>query len=159
MNTDDTDLQFERLAESEYPLATEIVTLAIQTGWPGHYSAEVMRAVIAGNSPDAIRGRSTKQVDYLVRRGSRPVGYVAVKRNEIGHLFVRPDASRQGVGAAAVAFALALFRDGGCDTAKVCASLNAEGFYAKQGFHRTDEGSFPVGEGLEVAYVLMERDL
>ena len=157
MNKD--ELEIVELAESEYPVASEIVAASVRAQWPGDYAPEVIETVAEQNSPRAIRKRSEKQEDFLARRAGAAVGYAAVKQNEIGHLFVHPDAAGQGVGAALVAFCEDLLRRRGHETAKVYASLGAVGFYEKQGFRRVHPKSFELKPGVLLDSVLMEKRL
>ena len=152
-------LSITRLTEAEYSLASEIVVASVQAFWPPDYPAAVIEAVVEGNGPAAIRERSDKQEDYLARRGGRPVGYGAVKQNEIGHLFVHPDAAGQGVGSALVAFSEGLVRERGFETIIVYASLSALGFYEKRGFRRVRPKSFELRPNVFLDSVLMVKPL
>ncbi|MFW6159181.1 MAG: GNAT family N-acetyltransferase, partial [Planctomycetota bacterium] len=127
--------------------------------WPDHYERDVIETVAEQNTPEWIRKRSEKQDDYLARQAGRPVGYAAVKQNEIGHLFVRPDAAGRGVGTALVAYCTEVLRSRGYHTAKVYASLQATGFYENQGFREAGEKSFELKPGVVLDSILMTRSL
>jgi GNAT superfamily N-acetyltransferase len=147
------------LREAEYPAAGEIVAAGVRALWRDDYPDAVIETVAEQNTAEWIAKRSGGQDDYLARSGGRPVGYAAVKRREIGHLFVHPDATGRGVGAALVAFCEEAIRRNGFDTAMVYASLSAEGFYARQGFERTGEESFELRPGVVLDSVRMEKRL
>ena len=144
----DGGLRVLPLEEAEYPLASEIVARSVRAFWAAEQ-----------NLPDDIRKRSTKQEDFLAWRDGVAVGYAAVKQNEIGHLFVHPDAAGQGVGSALVAFSEQLLRDRGNETVKVYASLTAVAFYEKRGFHRVHDKAFELAPNVVLDSVLMEKPL
>jgi len=152
-------LQISELNEPDYPRASEIVAESVRAFWSDHYDPTVIETVVEQNTPERISERSLRQEDYLARQGGRAVGYAAVKQNEIGHLFIRPDAAGQGVGAALVAYCNEVIRQGGYDTAKVYASRPAIEFYAKQGFLADGEKSFELKPGVFLDSVLMTRPL
>jgi putative acetyltransferase len=138
---------------------SRIIVAAIRAGLPGHYAPEVVEALAAGNSPEAVAGHAPKQTDFVLVRGGRAVAMIGLKRNEIGHLFVDPACAGRGIGAALVAFAAAEFRRAGHADMVVLASLNARGFYSRCGFVEESRGSFPVGQGLSLDYVRMRSPL
>ena len=152
-------LQISELKEPDYPRASEIVAVSVRTFWLDHYDPTVIEAVVEQNTPERIGERSLRQDDFLARQGGRVVGYAAVKQNEIGHLFVRPEAAGQGVGTALVAYCNEVIRQGGYDTAKVYASRPAIAFYARQGFLADGEKSFELKPGVFLESVLMTRPL
>lgn len=155
----DGGLRVLPLEEAEYPLASEIVARSVRAFWADDYSHDVIETVAEQNLPDDIRKRSTKQEDFLAWRDGVAVGYAAVKQNEIGHLFVHPDAAGQGVGSALVAFSEQLLRDRGNETVKVYASLTAVAFYEKRGFHRVHDKAFELAPNVVLDSVLMEKPL
>jgi len=159
MTTSGGEICITRLQESEYPIASEIVARSVRTMWPAHYDREVIEAVAQQNTPEHIRERGVKQEDYLARRDGVPVGYVAIKRNEMGHLFVHPDAARQGVGAAMVAFGERLLRSRGHRSVIAYASLNAMEFYEKQGYRRVEEIEFELRPNVRLRSVLVRKEL
>ena len=161
MATSGGEICITRLQESEYPIASEIVARSVRTMWSAHYDREVIEAVAQQNTPEHIRERGVKQEDYLARRDGVPVGYVAIKRNEIGHLFVHPDAARQGVGAAMVAFGERLLRSRGHRSIIVYASLSALEFYEKQGYRRVEETEteFELRPNVRLRSVLVRKEL
>jgi putative acetyltransferase len=152
-------IQIEPLTQDDYPHASEIVAQSVRALWCDDYNDAVIETVAVQNEPEWILKRSENQADYLARHDGRPVGYAAVKKNEIGHLFVRPDATRQGVGSTLVTFCCGLIGKNGFDTAKVYASLSAVEFYQKQGFRQTGEQSFEFAPGAVLDAILMEKDL
>jgi len=152
-------LTIQRLAEAEHPEAAAIVSRSVYAFWAGHYGERVIRLVSDQNAPAWIRKRSLKQEDYLARVAGQPAGYAAVKRNEIGHLFVDPDWSRRGVGSALASFCCRWIAERGHDKAMVYASLNATGFYEKQGFRAVGTEAFELQPGVVLDAILMEKSL
>ena len=155
-----TEITIRLMTDVEAPLAAEVLASSVRTLWRGHFSDAVIEGVVRGNSPEEIRRRSERQEDYLAWVDGRAVGYLGLKRNEIGLLFIRAEAVGQGVGRALCAFADRCLRRRGHKTAVVYASPNALGFYEKQGFRRTGQNvSFEVAPNAFIPAVFMEKDL
>jgi predicted N-acetyltransferase YhbS len=150
-------LMIRELHESEYAAAGQIVAASVRALWAEVYPAAVIETVAEQNTAEWIAKRSARQADYLAESGGRPVGYAAVMRAEIGHLFVRPDTTGRGVGGALVAFCEEAIRRNGYETAKVFASLPAVGFYERRGFRRVGEESFELRPGVMLDSVRMEK--
>ena len=158
MSTD--DITIRRATDDECPLVSEIVAASVRALWRGHCSDAGIEAVARQNSAERIRERAARQEDYLAWRGETALGYVGLKRNEIGTLFVHPDAVGQGIGAALVAFSTGVIRGRGHKTSVVYAFPTAVGFYERHGFRSTGkEVSFEIEPGAFVPAVLMEADL
>jgi GNAT superfamily N-acetyltransferase len=69
----------------------------------------------------------------VARRDGRPVAFMALDADLIGHLYVRPDAQRTGIGSALVEAAKAR-SPGGLRLWTFQRNVGARGFYAAQGF-------------------------
>ena len=148
-------ITIEPIKVSEVEEISRLVVSSIRAGLSAFSPAEVIGALVEGNSPEAIRRHAPKQTDYVMHSDDRFLGMIGLKRNEIGHLFVTPAESGKGLGRRLVNFAHKTFRDAGQTEMVVLASLNAIGFYGRCGFTEQSRGSFAVGDGLELNYVRM----
>jgi putative acetyltransferase len=81
----------------------------------------------------------------VVRREGRPIAFLAFEDDLVGHLYVRPDAQRAGVGSALVEVAKER-RPEGLRLWTFQRNQNARAFYARHGF---DEVEFTDGSGNE----------
>jgi GNAT superfamily N-acetyltransferase len=85
--------------------------------------------------------RVLPETEVLVaRRDGELLGFLALAGSEVGHLYVRPDAQRAGLGSALLAAAKAR-RPGGLELWAFQRNAGALAFYARHGFaerYRTD---------------------
>lgn len=75
----------------------------------------------------------------------------------IRYVFVRPEATGQGLGRTLVRTAEEAARDAGRRRFLLWSSLNAVGFYRKLAYRRVRRAMWPVERGLEIEYVLMSK--
>jgi GNAT superfamily N-acetyltransferase len=76
----------------------------------------------------------------VARAGGEPLGFLALDGDELDHLYIRPDAQREGIGSALVGEAKAR-RPGGLELWAFQRNHAALAFYARHGFselYRTD---------------------
>ena len=152
-------LDIRMMEASEADAVSAVIVAAIRAGLPSRYSAAVVEALAAANSPAAVLQHAPKQTDYAGAVSGRIVGMIGLKRNEIGHLFVHPDFNGQGFGRRLVEFAVGVFRGQGYRDMLVMSSLNAEGFYERCGFTAEGMGSFEVAPGLPLPYIRMRAEI
>jgi GNAT superfamily N-acetyltransferase len=152
-------LQVRTMLPEEADRVSDVIVAAVRAAFPACYSPQVVEGVVAGNSPDAVRGHAGSQVDCVCLLDGRIAAMIGLKRNEIGHLFVHPEHTGRGIGRHLVEFAFARFRRDGYREAIVHASLNAEGFYRRCGFVAEGEGSFEVAPGVPLTYTRMRAVL
>ena len=154
------EISIRLMSMAEAPLAAAILESSVRALWRGHLSEAVIEGVVRANTAAEIVKRGERQEDYLAWLDGRAAGYLGLKRNEIGILFIAADAVGKGVGRALSEFADRCLRRRGHKTAVVYASPTALGFYEKQGFRRTGQNvSFEVGPGAFIPAVFMEKDL
>ncbi|MDD4889748.1 MAG: GNAT family N-acetyltransferase [Phycisphaerae bacterium] len=144
-------------AEAEQ--VSNVIVASIRAGLPSRYAPDVVAGLVAGNDAAAVAGHAPKQLDYVYELAGRIVAMVGLKRNEIGHLFVHPEAGSQGIGRQLVNFAADEFRKAGYSDMIVLSSQNAVGFYQRFGFVAEGSGSFTVGDNLPLVYVKMRAKL
>ena len=98
---------------------------------------------------------------YLVERAGVPCGYgrVVPAVGEIEAVYVHPDHAGTGLGTTILVFLEERARVAGAGRARLRASLNAEGFYARAGWRAIERGTHATRGGVELACVWMEKPL
>jgi GNAT superfamily N-acetyltransferase len=86
-------------------------------------------------------------------------GFVLCEPGVVWAMYVRPRHARQGLGGNLLARAEALTRRQGLGTVRLTASLNAVAFYEANGFMAAGEDVFPLGNGLSLGCLRMEKSL
>ena len=129
----------------------DITAAAIRGLAAGHYSA----AQIEG----WMEGRDAAQYEAVIAKGNVLVdaglnGFIETAPGEILRLFVRPAAAGQGLGQRLLQAGLALAGPG---EIHLNATLNAAGFYEKQGFRALERALYTHENGMAVEIVKMAR--
>jgi len=98
---------------------------------------------------------------YVVFSESKLVGFGAinVQNKQLVSLFVEPESAGHGFGQQILDFLLDVAREAGLDELHLDASLNAVGFYAKNGFVELGRGSFETQNGTMLESVQMKLPL
>jgi len=97
---------------------------------------------------------------YLVAvRGSRMLGFAALRERELTAVFVRPGAQGRGIGRTLVAALAGRARRAGKAELRVLAARSAAGFYALLGFRPAGQARVPLPGGLALAGVRMRLPL
>lgn len=78
---------------------------------------------------------------------------------EVEAVYVHPAAVGRGVGSKLLSTLEARARESGLKSLHLCASLNAVGFYERAGFVRLRDTSHRLTNGVEIACVLMSKEL
>ena len=78
---------------------------------------------------------------------------------EVEAVYVHPSATRRGVGLKLLTTLEARAREAGLESLHLCASLNAVEFYERAGFARQELTSHRLANGVEIACVLMSKEL
>ena len=139
---------------------------AVHTSGATSYSEEVLDAW-SGDPSEARFERMRRAIaseDELVlvaESSSRVIafGSVVVSLTELRSLYVHPDASRRGVGAALLAELERLAVKRGLTRLQLKASLNAEAFYRRSGYAVVGPGVHQIAAGLTMACVEMRKEL
>jgi putative acetyltransferase len=86
-------------------------------------------------------------------------GSIVPDSNELRSVYVKSDAGRRGVGSAILRALEALAASRGCPELQFDASLNAEPFYARNGYIAGARGAHRLSGGWEMACVRMRKRL
>lgn len=145
----------------------EIHAAAVHQTAAPYYSQEILdnwsRLPITGDRIERVKQRWIENPDHRIvvaKHNSQVVGFGFIdSHSQLRGLYVHPDHGRCGIGADLLAAleqaALAL----GLKHLQADASLNAEGFYRKQGFGVIERGTHRLASGQEMACVKMRKAL
>jgi putative acetyltransferase len=86
-------------------------------------------------------------------------GAIVPANKELRALYVHPDVAGQGVGAAILTHLELLALEHGIERLSVDASVNAETFYQKHGYHVMNRGTHRLASGVEMDCVKMNKQL
>jgi GNAT superfamily N-acetyltransferase len=131
------------LCAALYP--PEVIEAWARPREPGHYS------------------RRIRDKDFFVAEdeGARLVGFGVLSREtrEVEAVYVHPEVKRRGVGLKLLRTLEELARALGIETLRLNASLNGVPFYERAGYVWLEQGTHRLGNGVEVACVLMSKRL
>jgi putative acetyltransferase len=152
------------LAPGEERVYLEIVGRAIRGLAAEHYSAETIERWVPALTDETLRqveANDDHEVRLIAERDGVLVGIGAlvVERSELRACYVVPEAARHGCGSALVREIERLAREHGVTRLALAASLNAEAFYAANGYRVRERSSVVLDNGLEMAAVWMEKEL
>ena len=110
---------------------------------------------------DAYRRAMQQHVMVVAEREGVVVGFGELDpaRGEIVAVYVRPDATGDGVGSALLAHLERAAQAAGHRRLTLCASLNAEGFYARRGWRAGGRENHRLTLGVAVDCVRMDKVL
>jgi putative acetyltransferase len=126
-----------------------------------HYPPDQLAAWATLMKPEKME-RALTEPDkiLLVALAEREVaGFCLFAPGRVWALYVRPEHAGQGLGSRLLAQAEATARRQGQDRLQLTASRNAVQFYEARGFRPTGEDVFPLGGGLTLACIHMEKSL
>ena len=127
------------LRPDEGRIYLEIVNSAIHGLACTHYPPEVIAQWTVAINDGTLRElalNSDSEIRLVAELDGRPagIGALVIERSELRACYVRPAAARRGCGSALVREIERLASEHGLSHLQLAASLNAEAFYAAQGY-------------------------
>jgi putative acetyltransferase len=126
-----------------------------------HYRPEEIEAWAAPRGIDFYVKAIERKEFYVAEDGGEVIGFgtLNVEGGEVEAVYVHPAAIRRGVGLKLLRTLEERARESGLKSLHLCASLNAVGFYERAGFRRERDTSHRLADGVEIACVLMSKEL
>ena len=136
-------------------------TAAVRVLCAGWYSCEQIGVWTGRLGPDSYRAALERCEIVVAEREDEIVGFgqIDVMRAEIEAVYVVPAAVRSGVGSALLAHLEAMARDHGLQHLALCASLNAESFYARRGYRARGRENHALTTAMAVDCIRMDKVL
>ena len=127
----------------------------------GWYTDHEIGVWIGRLIPEAYRRAIEAHVMVVAERDGAAVGFgeLDLQRGEIVAVYVVPEAVRTGVGAELLAHLEETARGAGMAQLTLCASLNAEAFYARHGWRAGGREKHRLTPGVAVDCVRMDKAL
>jgi putative acetyltransferase len=152
------------LRADEGRIYLEIVNSAIQGLACSHYSPEVLAQWTVPINADTLRDlmlNTDGEIRLVAELDGTPagVGALVVERSELRACYVHPSAARRGCGSALVRKIERLASEHGLSHLELAASLNAEAFYAAQGYAVRTRSDVRLRTGFVMQAVRMEKAL
>jgi len=127
-----------------------------------HYSPEEIEAWASAPRGANFYVKAIKQKEFYVAEDDEEIigfGTLNLAGGEVEAVYVHPAAIRRGVGLKLLITLEGRARAGGLKRVHLCASLNAVEFYERAGFERQHNTSHRLANGVEIACVLMSKEL
>ena len=127
-----------------------------------HYRPEEIEAWATASRGINFYVRAIERKDfYVAEEGGEIIGFATLNPagGEVEAVYVHPATTRRGVGLKLLTTLEARAREGGLRSLHLCASLNAGEFYERAGFERRYLTSHRLANGVEIACVLMSKEL
>lgn len=134
---------------------------------PGHYPESVLTSW--SPTPDDQRrewlanlvGKDTTVCEIATSAAGKVVGFclALLDQSKLQALYVHPDYSGLGIGAALLRAVEARCQAAGIETLELNASYNAESFYRANGYAPVRQTSQPLADGSAMGAVLMSKRL
>lgn len=127
----------------------------------GWYSSEQITVWTERLLPDSYRQAFERCEMVVAERNAEIVGFgqLDLGRAEVEAVYVMPTAVGDGVGTALLVHLEAIARERGLRVLGLCASLNAEAFYAHRGYRARGREKHPLTAVMAVDCIRMEKAL
>ena len=138
-----------------------IHTAAVRVLCAGWYSGEQIGVWTERLAPASYHQALERCEIVVAERDGELVGFgqIDLMRAEIEAVYVVPAAVRSGVGSALLTHLEAVARDHGLQRLALCASLNAETFYARRGYRARGRENRPLTTAMAVDCIRMDKVL
>jgi putative acetyltransferase len=126
-----------------------------------HYTAEELAAWGTHRQPEFyLEGINTKEC-YVAETEGKIVGFGTLDREagEVEAVYVSPEMMRRGIGLEILGELEERARELKIRELSLKASLNAVAFYESAGYRRREEARHRLQSGVEIACVIMEKEL
>ncbi|HLL13910.1 MAG TPA: GNAT family N-acetyltransferase [Pyrinomonadaceae bacterium] len=127
----------------------------------GHYGAGEIEAWARPREAEFYVKAIERKEFYVAEEGAEVIGFGTLNQTngEVEAVYVHPAAVGRGVGSKLLNTLEERAREGGLKSLHLCASLNAVEFYERAGFVRLRDTSHRLANGIEIACVLMSKEL
>jgi GNAT superfamily N-acetyltransferase len=97
----------------------------------------------------------------VARQSGRVIGFgvIVPKNEELRAVYVHPESQRLGVGTALLKSLEDLARQHSVKTLNLSSAINVESFYLQHGYESLERGMHPIGGGIEMACIKMQKTL
>jgi len=152
------------LGRDEGRLYLEIVNRAIRGLAAGHYPREVVEAWVPPVTDEAVQWlmlNPEDEIRLVAELDGAPagIGALVLRDSELRACYVTPEAARHGCGTALVREIERLARANGLTYLQLVASINAEPFYAVNGYEGRGRVEHVLRNGQRMAAVKMFKKL
>ncbi|HJR08004.1 MAG TPA: GNAT family N-acetyltransferase [Pyrinomonadaceae bacterium] len=127
----------------------------------GHYSAGEIEAWAAPRAANFYVEAIERKEFYVAEEGAEIIGFGTLNQTngEVEAVYVHPQFVRRGVGLELLRTLEGRVRELGLMSLHLCASLNGVPFYERAGFRRQYNTSHQLANGVEIACVVMTKEL
>lgn len=137
----------------------DVTVRSIQALGQQHYSADQLMGWMGARTVDHYEDMIKKNSVFLAEENGEILGFVDADPGEVTRLFLLPEAAGRGLGKRLLMLGIETAAKGHSGPITVESTLNAQGFYARNGFKTIKKGHFSHGVGGNpIEIVLMERD-
>lgn len=152
------------LRDEEIRLYLDIHERAIRGLAVSHYSRDDIEGWVVPATDENLRlltRNADREIRFVAELDGNPVGIGALvlEKSELRAVYVSPEGARQGCGSALVREIERTARDNELPRLSLCASLNAEPFYAALGYDVLERTEVVLLNDHSMAVVRMGKDL
>lgn len=151
--------QLDGYHDSDLDELHAFVVHVIRTCYPAHYPPRAVAFFVQHHARERIATDGAKAVVLVVKRRGRIIGTGTLKRESITRVFVDPALQGQGIGNRIMDELESRARNSGLLRLTLDASLPAVKFYQARGYRTISEHATDVGEGQELRYFAMEKEI
>lgn len=148
------EIMIRRAVRDDAQTIHELHTKSVKELWKDNYSDEMINGWIGQRTPANFFPAIDRNILFVAKKDAEIVGFGGAVPGEIYAIYVLPNYAKSGIGSMLLGHAMktALIEK---SCVIVEASLNAAGFYAKNGFVEVERKTFRHGS-IELRGVLME---
>ena len=128
-----------RLEERDLQRVSALIQNTILVSNSADYDLETIGNLITAFAPNQLRALAGRRRIYVYEEKGALYGTIGLEGSRVYNFFVSPDRQGSGIGAELLSFVEHRARIEGKSVLSVDASLTAESFYSRRGYHRTGE--------------------